>query len=52
MAYKSEMITLILDGINDTDYLSEAVATGELSVHHHKNLIQSKTRFGKNSRVD
>ena len=33
------MITIILDGINDTDYLSEAVAIGELSVHHHKKLI-------------
>ena len=61
-AAKSEMITLILDGINDTDYFPEAVAAGKLSVHHHKKLIPaceglniylltipSKTRFGKNS---
>ena len=38
-AAKSEMITLILDGINDTDYFPEAVAAGKLSVHHHKKLI-------------
>ena len=36
---KSEMITLILDGINDTDYFPKAVAAGKLSVHHHKKLI-------------
>lgn len=38
-AAKSEMITLILDGINDTDYFPEAVAARKLSVHHHKKLI-------------
>ena len=38
-AAKSEMVTLILDGINDADYLPEAVATRKLSVHHHKNLV-------------
>ena len=38
-AAKSEMVTLILDGINDTDYFPEAVAAGKLSVHHHKKLI-------------
>ena len=38
-AAKSEMITLILDGINDTDYFPKAVAAGKLSVHHHKKLI-------------
>lgn len=38
-AAKSEMIILILDGINDTDYFPEAVAAGKLSVHHHKKLI-------------
>ena len=38
-AAKSEMITLILDGINDTDYFPKAVAAGKMSVHHHKKLI-------------
>ena len=38
-AAKSEMVTLILDGINDADYFPEAVTAGKLSVHHHKKLI-------------
>ena len=38
-AAKSEMITLILDGVNNADYFPEAVAAGKLSVHHHKKLI-------------
>ena len=38
-AAKSEMVTLILDGVNDTDGFSKAVAAGELSEHHHKKLV-------------
>lgn len=38
-AAKSEIVALILDGINDADYFPEAVAAGKLSVHHHKKLI-------------
>lgn len=33
------MLTLILYGINHTDYLSEAVTIEELSVYNHKKLI-------------
>ena len=35
---KSEMVTLILDGINDANDFSEAVTAGKLSEHHHKKL--------------
>ena len=38
-ATKSEMVTLILDGINDADDFPEAVAAGKLSEHHHKKLV-------------
>ena len=38
-AAESEMVTLVLDGADDADHLSEAVATGKLSEHHHKKLV-------------
>lgn len=42
---KSEMVTLILDGINDADDLSKAVAAGKLSEHHHKKLVPACERL-------
>ena len=38
---KSEMVTLILDGINDANDFSEAVTAGKLSEHHHKKLVSA-----------
>ncbi len=35
-AAKSEIVTLILNGVDDADHLSEAVTAGKLAVHHHK----------------
>lgn len=46
-AAKSEMVTLILGGINDTDYFPEAIAAGKLSVHHHKKLMSSSLNAWK-----
>ena len=42
---KSEMVTLILDGINDADDFSKAVAAGKLSEHHHKKLVPACERL-------
>ena len=42
---KTEMVTLILDGINDADDLSKAVAAGKLSEHHHKKLVPACERL-------
>jgi len=36
---KSEMVILVLDGVNDANDLPEAVAAGKLSKHHYKKLI-------------
>lgn len=44
-ASKSEMVTLILDGVNDADDLSEAVAAGKLSEYHYKKLVPACERF-------
>ena len=38
-ATKSEMVTLILDGINDADDFPEAITAGELPEHHYKELV-------------
>ena len=44
-AAKSEMVTLILNGVDDADHLSEAVTAGKLAVHHHKKLIPACERL-------
>ena len=41
-AAKTEMVTLVLDGINDADDFSEAVATGKLPKHHYKKLVPTR----------
>jgi len=44
-AAKTEMVTLVLDGINDADDFSEAVATGKLPEHHYKKLVPTRKRL-------
>ena len=44
-AAKTEMVTLILDGINDADDFSEAVATGKMPKHHYKKLVPTRKRL-------
>lgn len=36
---KTEMVALILDGVNDADDLPKAVAAGKLAKHHHQKLV-------------
>lgn len=38
-ATKSEMVTLILDGINDANDFPEAITAGKLPEHHYKKLV-------------
>ena len=41
-APKTEMVALILDGVNDADDFPKAVAAGKLAVHHYKKLVPAR----------
>lgn len=38
---KTEMVAFCLDGVDDADDLPKAVATGELTLHHHQKLVSA-----------
>ena len=39
---KTEMVAFCLDGVDDADDLPKAVATGELTIHHHQKLVPAR----------
>lgn len=41
-APKTEMVALILHGVNDVDDFPKAVAAGKLSKHHHQKLVPAR----------
>ena len=41
-ATKSEMVTLIFDGINDANDFSKAITAGKLPEHHYKELVPAR----------